>query len=87
MRHLAENFKKKFKGNVYDESLWPASYTCSERKHEHHLTVLYAKKHPEVKEYMDAHNGKVWSRSKFNTICKVDHVTNNLAECFNAKFN
>ena len=85
MRHLAHNFKKKFKGKVYDENLWPASYTCSKRKHEHHLRVLYAQ-NPLVKEYMDAHHGKVWSRSKFNEICKVDYVTSNLAECFNSKF-
>ena len=85
MRHLAHNFKKKFKGKVYDENLWPASYTCSLRKHEHHLRVLYAH-NPLVKEYMDEHHGKLWSRSKFNEICKVDYVTNNLAECFNAKF-
>ena len=85
MRHLAHNFKKKFKGKVYDENLWPASYTCSKRKHEHHLRVLYAQ-NPLVKEYMDAHHGKVWSRRKFNEICKVDYVTSNLAECFNSKF-
>ena len=85
MRHLAQNFKKKFKGRVYDENIWPASYTCSERKHEYHLRVLYAH-NPQVKEYLDAHHGKLWSRSKFNEICKVDYVTNNLAECFNAKF-
>ena len=85
MRHLAQNFKKKFRGKVYDENLWPASYTCSLRKHEHHLRVLYAH-NPLVKEYMDEHHGNVWSRSKFNEICKVDYVTNNLAECFNAMF-
>ena len=39
-----------------------------------------------VKDYMDEHHGKLWSRRKFNEICKVDYVTNNLAECFNAKF-
>jgi hypothetical protein len=78
------NFTKKFKGKVYDENLWPASYTCSLRKHEHHLRVLYAT-NPLVKEYLDSHHGKVWSRSKFNEICKVDYVTSNLAECFNAK--
>ena len=84
MRHLAHNSKKKYKGKVYDENLWSASYTCSLRKHEHHLRVLYDH-NPEVKEYLDAHHGKVWSRSKFNEICKVDYVTSNLAECFNAK--
>ena len=39
---------------------------------------------PLVKEYLDAHHGKLWSRSKFNEICKVDYVTSNLAECLNA---
>ena len=48
------------------------------------LRVLYAH-NPLVKEYMDAHHGKLWSRSKFNEISKVDYVTNNLVECFNAK--
>lgn len=84
MRHLVQNFTKKFRGKVYDDNLWPASYTCSLKKHEHHLREMY-KANPLVKEYMDAHHGKVWSRSKFNEICKVDYVTNNLAECFNAK--
>src|ERR1041385_4303630 len=74
MRHLAQNFKKKFKGKVYDENLWPVSYTCNKRKHEHHLRVLYAE-NPLVKQYMDADHGMVWSRSKFNEICKVDYVT------------
>jgi len=84
MRHLVQNFTKKIKGKVYTENLWPASYTCSLRKHEHHLRVLYAA-NPGVKEYMDGHHGKVWSRSQFNEICKVDYVTSNLAESFNAK--
>jgi hypothetical protein len=47
--------------------------------------VLYAQ-NPLVKQYMDAHYRKVWSRSKLTKMCKVDYVTNNLAECFNAKF-
>ena len=84
MCHLVENFRNKFKCKIYDDNLWPASYTCSERKHEHHLRVLYAH-NPLVREYMDAHHEKLLSRSKFNEICKVDYVTNNLAECFNAK--
>jgi hypothetical protein len=46
--------------------------------------VLYKPK-PRVKEYLDEHHGRVWSRSQFNEICKVDYVTSNLAESFNAK--
>ena len=38
-----------------------------------------------MKEYLDGHHGRVWSRSQFNEICKVDYVTSNLAESFNAK--
>ena len=69
---------------VYDVGHRFSSYTCSLRKHEHHLRVLYAE-NSAVREYMEAHHGMVWSRSKFNEICKVDYVTNNLAECFNSK--
>ena len=75
MRHLVQNFTKKFKG---------VSYTSSIRKHRFHLDVLYKQK-PGVKEYLDEHHGRVWSRSQFNEICKVDYVTSNLAESFNSK--
>ena len=51
MGHLATNFTTKFRGKVYDENLWPASYTCSMRKHEHHLRVLYAE-NSAMREYM-----------------------------------
>ncbi|KAK1653145.1 hypothetical protein QYE76_070950, partial [Lolium multiflorum] len=84
MRHLVQNFTKKFKGKVFTDNLWPASYTCSSRKHLFHLDVLYKQK-PGVKEYLDEHHGRVWSRSQFNEICKVDYVTSNLAESFNSK--
>ncbi|KAK1617284.1 hypothetical protein QYE76_022801, partial [Lolium multiflorum] len=84
MRHLVQNFTKKFKGKVFTDNLWPASYTCSSRKHMFHLDVLYKQK-PGVKEYLDEHHGRVWSRSQFNEICKVDYVTSNLAESFNSK--
>jgi hypothetical protein len=52
MRHLVQNFTKKFKGKVFTDNLWPASYTCSSRKHLFHLDVLYKQK-PGVKEYLD----------------------------------
>jgi hypothetical protein len=84
MRYLVQNFTKKFKGKVYTDNLWPAAYTCSIRKHLFHLEVLHKQK-PRVKEYLDEHHGRVWSRSQFNKICKVDYVTSNLAESFNAK--
>jgi transposase-like protein len=63
MRHLVQNFTKKFKDKVYTDNLWPTAYTCSIRKHLFHLKVLYKQK-TEVKEYLDEHHGRVWSRSQ-----------------------
>ena len=55
MQYLAGNFVKKFRGKVYDENLWPAAYTCSKLKHNHHLKVLY-KANPKVKDYLEKHH-------------------------------
>jgi hypothetical protein len=83
MRHLATNFSKKFRGKIYDDNLWPAALTCNPRKHAYHLKQMYSK--PKVQEYLEAHHTKMWARSKFNQVCKVDYVNNNLAESFNSK--
>jgi len=40
MRHLVTNFKKKYKGKVFDDNLWPSAYTCSLKKHNRHLKAL-----------------------------------------------
>ena len=85
MRHLAANFSKIFKGKIYDDNLWPASLTCSLKKHNYHLRQLHAANHPKVKDWFEKGHTKLWARSKFNEVCKVDYVNNNLAECFNAK--
>jgi 5,10-methylenetetrahydrofolate reductase len=38
---------------------------------------------PAAIAYLRKCHNKLWSRSQFLTICKVDYVTNNLAESFN----
>ena len=83
MRHLAQNFSKKFKGKFYDDNLWPCSLTCSIKKHNYHLNQLKSK--PKVKEYLEEHHTKTWARADFNEISKVDYVNNNLAESFNSR--
>ena len=40
MRHLVTNFKRHYKGKVFDDNLWPAAYTCSLKKHKRHLKAL-----------------------------------------------
>jgi transposase-like protein len=83
MRHLAANVSKnKHKGKLIDNNLWLASLTCSLKKHGYHLSQMYKK--PGVKDFMEKNHKKLWGRSKFNKVCKVDYMNNNLAECSNS---
>jgi hypothetical protein len=41
-------------------------------------------KNVKVKQFIENNHKKLWARSKFNELCKVDYVNNNLAECFNS---
>jgi hypothetical protein len=83
MQHLAANVSKnKHKGKLINDNLWLASLTCSLKKHGYHLSQMYRK--PGVKDFMQKNHKKLWARRKFNEVCKVDYVNNNLAECFNS---
>ena len=37
-----------------------------------------------VKEYLETHHSKLWARSQFSEVRKVDHVHNNIAESLNS---
>jgi hypothetical protein len=82
MCHLVANFGKKFKQKVYADNLWPTSLTRSLKKHNYHMRKLY--KNDKVKEYLKTHHSKIWARSQFSDLSKVDYVHNNLAESFNS---
>ena len=56
--------------------------TYSLKKHDYHLRQLYT--NPKLKDFLIENHNKIWARSKFNELCKVDYVNNNLAECFNS---
>jgi hypothetical protein len=56
--------------------------TYNFKKYNYHLSQMYTK--AKVKEYLEKDQPKLWARSKFNEICKVDYVNNNLVESFNA---
>jgi hypothetical protein len=38
---------------------------------------------PDAMNYLKQWHTRIWTRSQFWTNCKVDYITNNLAECFN----
>ena len=44
---------------------------------------MMAEKNPEAMKYLQENHKKLWTRSQFSTLSKVDYITNNLAEVFN----
>jgi hypothetical protein len=41
MRHLVANFKKRFRGEVFEKHLWPACRAYQRHKFEEHYNLLY----------------------------------------------
>jgi hypothetical protein len=76
------NFKKRYSGKIFDDHLWAAAYSWSPYFFEKHWKAMDEAK-PVAMNYIKECHTRIWSRSQFCTICKVDYVTNNLAECFN----
>ena len=81
MWHLVHNFKKRYSGKFFDEHLWAATYSWNSYLFEKNWSKM-ADANPEAMEYLKQNHTKIWTRSQFSTIPKVDYVTNNLAECF-----
>ena len=82
MLHLVTNFKKRYTGKVFEDHLWAAAYSWSPYIFEKNWSAM-DEANPEAMDYIRKHHSKIWTRSQFWTHCKVDYVTNNLAECFN----
>ncbi|CAN6310721.1 unnamed protein product [Urochloa humidicola] len=80
-RHLMENLKKYYSGDVYGKNMWPAARAYSEHKF-FFDKVLAAS--PELPKWLDEHHPFLWARSKFSDDIKCDYINNNLAECWNA---
>jgi hypothetical protein len=87
MYHLVSNFKKKYHGKVLiyvkKYHLWAASYSWNQYMFEKHWTAMEQVKPAATNYYLRKSHTRLWARSQFSTICTVDYVTNNLAECFN----
>jgi transposase-like protein len=82
MFHLVTNLKKKCHGKVFDNHLWASGYSWNPYLFEKHWVEMEKAK-PTATDYLSRCHKKLWTRSQFRTICKVDYVTNNLAESFN----
>ncbi|CAN6305382.1 unnamed protein product [Urochloa humidicola] len=82
MFHLVNNFKKKFHGKVFDDHLWAAAYSWNPYLFGKHWATMKTAKSVAT-NYLRKWHKRLWTRSQFSTLCKVDYVTNNLVECFN----
>lgn len=82
MYHLVQNFKKRHSGQIFDDHLWASAYSWSPCMFDKHYQAMAVAK-PEAMKYLQENHRKLWTRSQFSTLSKVDYVTNNFAEAFN----
>jgi len=64
------------------ENLWQSAYSWNPYMFEKHYQAM-AEQKPEAMKYLQENHKKLWTRSQFSTLSKVDYITNNLAESFN----
>jgi hypothetical protein len=81
MWHLIQNFKKRYSGKVFDDHLWAAAYSWSPYMFEKHYQAMAVVK-PKAMKYLQEEYKKLWTRSQYRTLSKVDYVTNILVESF-----
>jgi hypothetical protein len=82
-RHLMENMKKYYSGDVYGKNMWPAARAYSPYKYDYFFNKVVAAS-PGVKKWLDDHHPFLWARSKFSPEIKCDYINNNLAESWNS---
>lgn len=81
-----KNLSKKYNGDVIDKNVCPAARAYEEDVYEGHISHIQEAK-PVVIRCLQANHPRLWARSKFNGICMVDYINNNISESFNKKIN
>ncbi|CAH1437875.1 unnamed protein product [Lactuca virosa] len=81
--HLYSNFKKHFRGDLFNTKLWAAAKTYRPTKHDRLLKEICDKNEDSI-AYLNTNHKKIWSRSKIGTTSKCDYITNNVSETFNS---
>jgi hypothetical protein len=80
-RHLMANFRRKYNGEVL-KYMWPCAWACTHERHQVLMDKI-SETCPNAVAYLRYDHPHLWTRAKFNKICKVDYVNNNISECFN----
>jgi hypothetical protein len=71
-RHLMENFKKKFHGDVFGR-MWPAAKAYRVETFNYHMAKIFEAK-SEVGTYLSTYHNLKWMRCDFNTEIKCDYI-------------
>ena len=82
-RHLMENMKKQFTGDVYAANMWPVVRAYFPGKYNYFMDKVLGSS-ARVGPWLQEHHKLLWARSKFYTDIKCDYINNNLAESWNA---
>jgi len=82
MRHLVKNFQKRFRGEVFERNLWPASRAYRKSTFDRHYNEIKTAC-PKAITWLEDNHKHFWARSMFSLSSKCDYVTNNIAESFN----
>ncbi|XP_059663614.1 uncharacterized protein LOC132309316 [Cornus florida] len=83
VRHLYENFKLKYKGQVLKNEIWEAAQSYTEVDFQFHMNKI-REMNEEAYQWLNRVPPRVWTRSSFGFHCKCPLVINNMCESWNA---
>jgi transposase-like protein len=78
-RHLMENMKKYYTGDMYAKNMWPAARAYTPHKFKYFFDKVVAAS-PDVLFWLRQHHNLLWARSKSSSDTKCDYINNNLTE-------
>jgi hypothetical protein len=84
MRHLYQNFLKKYSGDVVTDHLYPAAKSYTFGMWRWHMKKIFYFEQKTI-EYFELHHNRIWRRSAFSENSKCGYLTNNVSESFNAQ--
>jgi hypothetical protein len=84
MRHLYQNFMKKYSGDVFTDHLYPAARSYTQGLFQWHMKKIFEFA-PDTIDYLEKNHSRLWYRCGFSEHSKCDYLTNNVSESFNAQ--
>ena len=81
-RHLMDNIKKYYSGDVYAKNMWHAARAYTAHKFKYFFDKVVDAS-LDVLNWLKEHHNLLWARSKFTIEIKCDYINNNLAESWN----